>query len=170
MTQARTANKRKVISFGLMGAVLILALTGSDYYVYTQSFQSTDDAFIAGDVTDLAPKIAGRIDRVLIDDNHRVRKGDLLVTIDPRDYDAALRQKQASFDSFKSQAAAVEATIEQQRAHLKTLESTEEADQATAEADRANAVNAAALFRRNQPTPPASRAWFETLVVRLAFL
>jgi multidrug efflux pump subunit AcrA (membrane-fusion protein) len=76
------------------------------------------------------------VDRVLIDDNQHVKKGDLLVTIDPRDYDAALRQKQASLDSFKAQAAAVEATIEQQQAHLNTLQSTQESDQATAEADR----------------------------------
>jgi hypothetical protein len=90
------------------------------------------------------------VDRVLIDDNQHVKKGDLLVTIDPRDYDAALRQKQASLDSFKAQAAAVEATIEQQQAHLNTLQSTQESDQATAEADRANALNAAILLKRNQ--------------------
>jgi multidrug resistance efflux pump len=41
-----------------MGAVLVFALGGSYYYAYTQSFKSTDDAFIEGDVTDLAPKIA----------------------------------------------------------------------------------------------------------------
>lgn len=143
-------NTRRIAGFLLMGAVLLLAVGGSYYYAYRQSFQSTDDAFIEGDVTDLAPKIAGRIDRVLIDDNQQVKKGDLLVTIDPHDYDATLRQREASLDSFKAQAAAVEATIEQQQAHLGTLQSTEESDQATAEADRANAVNAAALLKRNQ--------------------
>jgi membrane fusion protein, multidrug efflux system len=146
----RGSDKRRIISFVLMGAVLLLALGESYYYAYTQSFESTDDAFIEGDVTDLAPKIAGRVDQVLIDDNQQVKKGDLLVTIDPRDYDAALRQKQASLDSFKAQAAAVEATIEQQQAHLNTLQSTQESDQATAEADRANSLNAAALLKRNQ--------------------
>ena len=73
-----------------------------------------------------------------------------LMSFDPRDYDAALRQKQANLDSFKAQAAAVEATIEQQQAHLSTLQSAQESDQATAEADRANAVNAAMLLKRNQ--------------------
>jgi membrane fusion protein, multidrug efflux system len=92
---------------GMQGPAVLLALGGSYYYAYTQSFESTDDAFIEGDVTDLAPKIAGRVDRVLIDDNQHANKGDLLITIDPRDYDAAVRQKQANLDSFKAQAGAV---------------------------------------------------------------
>jgi membrane fusion protein, multidrug efflux system len=149
-TDGRRARKRRIISFALMAAVLLLAIGGSYYYAYTQSFESTDDAFIEGNVTDLAPKIAGRVDRVFIDDNQRVSQGDLLVVIDPRDYDAALRQKEANLDSFKAQGAAVEATIEQQQAHLTTLQSTEESDQATAEADRANALNAATLLKRNE--------------------
>jgi membrane fusion protein (multidrug efflux system) len=73
-----------------MGAVLLVAFVGMYNYAITQSFQSTDDAFIEGNVTDLAPKIAGRVDRVLIDHNQVVKKSDLLVTIDPRDYDATL--------------------------------------------------------------------------------
>jgi membrane fusion protein, multidrug efflux system len=133
-----------------MGSVLTLVLAGMYYYSLIESYESTDDAFIEADVTDLAPKIAGRIDEVLVDDNQQVKRGDLLVTIDPKDYDAALRQKQASLDSFKAQAAAVQATIQQQQAHLQTLESTQESDRATADADRANAINAATLFKRNQ--------------------
>ena len=142
--------RRRTISVVLMAVTVVAAVAGAYYYGYTQSFQSTDDAFIEGDITDLAPKVAGRVEAVLIGDNQFVKKEDLLVTIDPRDYDAALRQKQASLDSFKAQAAAVEATIEQQQAHLETLASTEQADQATAQAERANAVNAAALLKRNQ--------------------
>lgn len=142
--------RRRTISVVLMAVTVVAAVAGAYYYGNTQSFQSTDDAFIEGDITDLAPKVAGRVEAVLIGDNQFVKKGDLLVTIDPRDYDAALRQKQASLDSFKAQAAAVEATIEQQQAHLETLASTEQADQATAQAERANAVNAAALLKRNQ--------------------
>jgi len=147
---APPTSKRRITRFLLMGAVLLLAFVGMYYYAITQSFQSTDDAFIEGNVTDLAPKIAGRVDRVLIDDNQVVKKSDLLVTIDPRDYDATLEQKRAILESFKAQGGAVQATIEQQQEHLNTLESTAESDQATAEADRAKAVNAAILFNRNK--------------------
>jgi multidrug resistance efflux pump len=74
-TDGRRSGKRRIISFVLMGAVLLLATGGSYYYAHTQSFESTDDAFIEGNVTDLAPKIAGRVDRVLIDDNQHVKEG-----------------------------------------------------------------------------------------------
>ena len=149
-TDGQGRKKRSTIRFILIGAVLLLAAAGAYYYANTQSFQSTDDAFIEGDITDIAPKIAGRVDHVLVDDNQFVKKGNLLVTIDPRDYDATLRQKQAGLDSYKAQAGAVAATIEQQRAHLDTLAATQASDQATAQADRANALNAAALLKRNQ--------------------
>jgi membrane fusion protein (multidrug efflux system) len=133
-----------------MGFALALTLVCIYYHALVQSYQSTDDAFIEGKITDVAPKISGRVEDVLVDDNQEVRKGDLLVTIDPGDYDAALRQKRAALDSARAQAIAVQAGIQQQKAHVDTLEVIEEADRATAAADRANAVNAAALFKRSQ--------------------
>jgi len=52
-TDGRRTHQRRTISF-VLGAVLLLALGESYYYAYTQSFESTDDAFIEGNVTDLA--------------------------------------------------------------------------------------------------------------------
>jgi len=132
------------------GAALVLTLAGMYYYAFVQSYQSTDDAFIDGNIIDVAPKISGRIEQVLVDDNQEVTQGDLLVTIDPRDYYAAVRQKEAALDSARAQALAVQASLQQQEAHVVTLQATEEADRATAEADRASAGNAATLFRRSQ--------------------
>jgi len=131
------------------GAAVALTLAGVYYYAFVQCYQSTDDAFIEANIIDVAPKISGRIHQVLVDDN-RVKKGDLLVTIDPGDYDATLRQKQAALDNASAQALAVQATIQQQEAHVNTLQATEEADKATAEADRASAANAASLSKRSQ--------------------
>jgi membrane fusion protein, multidrug efflux system len=143
-------NRRRFIKYLSMGSVVALTLVGMYYYAFVQSYESTDDAFIEGKITDLAPKIAGRVRQVLVDDNQQVVKGELLVTIDPGDYDAALRQKQAALNSARGQAGAVQASIQQQEAHISTLAATQEADLATAAADRANAVNAAALFKRSQ--------------------
>lgn len=142
--------QRWMISLLGTGAALVLTLAGMYYYAFVQSYQSTDDAFIDGNIIDVAPKISGRIEQVLVDDNQEVTQGDLLVTIDPRDYYAAVRQKEAALDSARAQALAVQASIQQQEAHVVTLQATEEADRATAEADRASAGNAATLFRRSQ--------------------
>jgi membrane fusion protein (multidrug efflux system) len=43
---------------------------------------STDDAYVNGHVTFVAPRVRGQVARVLVDDNYRVRKGDLLVELD----------------------------------------------------------------------------------------
>jgi membrane fusion protein (multidrug efflux system) len=142
--------KRRMISLLGTGVALALTLAGMYYYAFVQSYQSTDDAFIDGNIIDVAPKISGRIDQVLVDDNQEVTKGDLSATIDPRDYDAAVRQKEAALDNARAQALALEASIQQQEAHVITLQATEEADRATAESDRASAGNAATLFRRSR--------------------
>ena len=67
------------------------------YWVTTgQYWQSTDDAYVGGNVTDLAPKVSGLIARIAVTDNQFVRAGMLLVKIDDRDYRAALAKAQAA--------------------------------------------------------------------------
>ena len=52
--------------------------------------ESTDDAFVTGDVTPLSARISGNITRVSVNDFQRVRQGDLIAVIDPSDYEAQL--------------------------------------------------------------------------------
>ena len=67
------------------------------YYLWQQSIhESTDDAFIEGDVTVISPRVSGHIDKVFINDNQVVRTKDLLCDLDGRDY-------QASFDLAKAE-------------------------------------------------------------------
>src|SRR5262249_33641035 len=58
--------------------------------------QSTDDAYVGGEVTTLASKVAGFIDTVAVTDNQRVKAGDLLVKLDDRDYRAQLARADAT--------------------------------------------------------------------------
>jgi hypothetical protein len=68
---------RRSVRVTLLLLVLIpLAVAGAAYYyARSQSYQSTDDAFIDDHVSNVAPKVAGRVDRVLVDDNQSVKKG-----------------------------------------------------------------------------------------------
>jgi membrane fusion protein, multidrug efflux system len=140
--------------FILPAAALLLfaAIVSAGLYLLTstQMYETTDDAFIDGHIINLAPQVAGRVARVLITDNQEVEKGDLLVELDSRDFDAVLRQKQAALESTRAQASAVSASIDQARAHVATLQATIESDQAAAEADRANADKANKDLIRNQ--------------------
>jgi membrane fusion protein (multidrug efflux system) len=80
------------------GAVIILAVLwyGAGYINTGRFIESTDDAYVGGDVTDLAPQVSGLITDVAVTDNQPVRAGDLLVKIDDRTYRAALAKARAA--------------------------------------------------------------------------
>ena len=79
-----------------------------------------------------------------------MKKGDPIVEIDPRDYDAQLKQKQAALDSTKAQAAAAQAAVEQQIANVKSLQATLDQDKADQQASEAQADQTADNLRRQQ--------------------
>ncbi len=88
-------SKRKVMIAATI-AMLFIGLAGSGYWFgYGQYFQSTDNAYLQGDITSISPKVSGYIVKSYITDNQRVHKGDLLVQIDERDYQTALTQANA---------------------------------------------------------------------------
>jgi membrane fusion protein (multidrug efflux system) len=80
-------------------AAAALAVVGIGYGAFAMfhsfTHESTDDAFVDAHITLTAPKIAGRVAAVHINDNQDVKKGDLLVEIDPADAEAALAQAEA---------------------------------------------------------------------------
>ena len=132
----------------LVVLIPLVVIGGAYYYAQSQSFQSTDDAFIDGHIINVAPQVAGRVDRVLVNDNQLVKKGDLLVVLDRRNFVAASDQKVAALDNMRAQEGAVKASIEQALAHVNSLQATVESDQAAADASRAQAEKAARDFQR----------------------
>jgi membrane fusion protein (multidrug efflux system) len=71
---------------------------------------STDDAYVNGHVTYVAPRVSGQVLKVLVDDNNRVKKGDVLVQLDPEPYQVIVDIKQAAVDV--AQAGLVEANAQ----------------------------------------------------------
>ena len=136
----------------MVGIALVFVAAAAGLYLFAQaaSYQSTDDAFIAAHTIQVAPKIAGKVETVFVRDNQVVKKGDLLVQIDPRDYDAQLAQKQAAMESVKSQAAAAEAAVEQQLANVNSLQATVEQDKADQQSSQAQADQTVDDLRREQ--------------------
>ncbi|TFE70643.1 HlyD family secretion protein [Methylacidiphilum caldifontis] len=68
------------------------------FFGYFLSFETTDDAFIAGHIIRISPKVAGHVVGYYIDDNMDVKKGQLLIEIDPRDYQSRVALAQANRD------------------------------------------------------------------------
>ena len=81
----------------LLAAVALIALTGAAvwgvrYWLWSQSHEETDDAYVAGHVHPVSARIAGTVEEVLVDDNQHVERGQVIVRLDPRDYQVRLRQ------------------------------------------------------------------------------
>src|SRR5262245_36129781 len=91
----RTARRSTLILFAIVGLVLFGAAFGVRYWLHARQYESTDDAFIEGHTTQVSPKISGYVQKIYIDDNQLVKAGDLLVEIDPRDYETKLAQARA---------------------------------------------------------------------------
>jgi len=88
---------RRTVLLGLIAAGLVAALIVSVPYVRSaMTHESTDDAFIDGHVVAISPKVASYVAQVPIDDNWHVNRGDLLVELDPRDFEARLAQARAN--------------------------------------------------------------------------
>jgi membrane fusion protein (multidrug efflux system) len=98
----RRVNKRV-----LLIVLLIVALGAVAPFVwnYLQSYESTDDAQIDGHIDPLSSRINGTVIQVHVENNDRVKAGELLVEIDPRDYEVAVAQAKARFELAVAQVA-----------------------------------------------------------------
>jgi len=98
--QSGFTRSRKI---ALAAAVFVaLAIGAGVYYFVNRNWETTDDAFVEGHIVEMSSKLSNTVAEVNIDDNQRVTKGQLLVRIDPRDYQVALASAQASFDKAQS--------------------------------------------------------------------
>ena len=93
------------IAFLVFVAWLIWYVAGHwDRWTGAARLESTDDAFVSGDVTPLSARVSGNITEMAVNDFQMVRKGDLIAVIDPSDY-------QAQFDLAQANLAAAQATL-----------------------------------------------------------
>ena len=75
---------------------------------------STYDAYVNSHVTFVAPRVTGQVARVLVDDNNRVKKGDVLVELDPEPFRVQVAIKQAAVDSAQAELVVAQATVRSQ--------------------------------------------------------
>jgi membrane fusion protein (multidrug efflux system) len=74
-----------------VGGVLASGL-GGRAYLHARGHESTDDAFIEGHVVQMSPRVAGHVAKLLVTDNQHVEAGQVLIEIDPRDFQARVGQ------------------------------------------------------------------------------
>lgn len=91
--EKKTIKKRIVITI-----IALVALLAGFFIHDALKYQSTDDAYVETTTVQVAPRVSGQIIEVHIDDNQRVKKGDLVAVIDPADYEIKLEQAQAKYE------------------------------------------------------------------------
>ncbi len=113
-------SKKKMI--GLLLCLAAAAVLGAGWAWARSDETSTDNAYVRGDVTGLAPKIAGYVTAVEVRDNQAVQAGDVLFRIDDRDYRARLAQAGANVDAAQARLGNVDAEIQLQHALIRQAE------------------------------------------------
>ena len=105
--------RRRRLLFGAAAAALLAAILvfGIPWIRQSLSTVSTDDAYVNGHVTFVAARVPGQVSKVLVDDNYRVKKGDLLVELDKEPYATAVAIKQAAVDIAKANLVVAEASV-----------------------------------------------------------
>lgn len=88
---SRRAVRRTYLVVVTVGLLLGVAIVGTRYAEYAMSHVSTDDASIQGHVVEVSPQVPGHVLTVTVTDNQTVTRGELLLAIDPSEYEARLR-------------------------------------------------------------------------------
>jgi membrane fusion protein (multidrug efflux system) len=122
---------------------VVIVVGGISYWLYARQYESTDDAFIDGRAVQISPKVAGYVRALRIGDNQLVKSGDLLLEIDPRDFEAALNQARAALEAAQAQ-------VKQANAQIVLASATEKAAEANVKSAEATATNASRILGRSE--------------------
>lgn len=128
----------KIISAALLLAVMIGGALYLNRPESSASTQSTDDAYVQADFTTVAPQVSGTVDKVLIEDNQSVKVGDLLATIDDRDFVVAVNAAKAQVEGAQANIAGLQARLVLQETAIRQAQAAVEADEASLKLAKTN--------------------------------
>jgi membrane fusion protein (multidrug efflux system) len=149
--------KRIATAFAALVIGLGAAWYGEHWWTVGRFLESTDDAYVGGDITVIAPKVPGFIAEVAVTDNQSVHAGDLLVKLDDRDYRAALAKAEAAVSGAQATIANLEATRRLQQAMIAEAQ----AGIAAADAESVRARDDQVRFRQLSADAVASVQTFQ---------
>lgn len=158
LSPAETPKKKapKALILAALGLGAIAAGSfGYRYWQYASIHQETENATVAGHIHQISSRVNGTVAEVLVQDNQQVKPGQLLVKLDPRDYQVKVQQAQAALENARRQAEAAEANIS-----LASQTSQGKTTQAQGDISSANAAisTAQAAIREAQQGVPAAVA------------
>jgi membrane fusion protein (multidrug efflux system) len=88
--------------WGLVIIATILIVLGTIYFIYSSHHETTDDAYTTGHIHNISSRVTGTVIAVLVDDNQFVKQGQILVQLDPRDYQVKVDEARSSYIKDKA--------------------------------------------------------------------
>ena len=140
-------NRKKIIVVFIL-LVLVFAAIWLFYSWYMRTYISTDDAYITGRIHMVAPKIAGTVASVYVNDNQYVKAGELLLEIKPEDYEVRAVQASTALDAEKSKQSETEHQIELTEKQCEVAKFEVAAASANKEIEKVNMKKAELDFKR----------------------
>jgi membrane fusion protein (multidrug efflux system) len=185
--RARMSRKRLVLLALALGFALAAAWYGQYWWRVGRYIETTDDAYTGGNVTAISPHVAGFVAELLVADNQHVRKGEVLIRLDRRDFAAALAHAEAVAKQRRAALAGLEAKYAQQQLAIREAEADLAAKKAraafageddiryrslalTSYGTRQNAERALAVDREAQSAAQSAAAHLATARQQLAVL
>jgi membrane fusion protein, multidrug efflux system len=127
---ANPKTRRLLFAGGLVALAAVASL-----FLYYRNRESTDDAQVDGHITQISSKVYGRVAEVLVSDNQQVKAGQLLVKLDPRDFQAAVDQAKAQLTLAEAEAQSAGVDVPRTQLNVQSGNSNADAQLAGAQAD-----------------------------------
>ena len=153
----------KKIVYGAIGAAILAAaiVAGLLYWLHARQFASTDDSYVQAYITQVSSQVGGRVIKLGVDDFQAVKQGQVLVLLDPRDYQVRLDQAKAQraqtaaqLDQAVAGVAQLQAAVDQAQANVRMAQA--DLFQAQADSNRYRSVDPKAVSRQQVDTATAS--------------
>ncbi|HJT42013.1 MAG TPA: HlyD family efflux transporter periplasmic adaptor subunit [Rhizomicrobium sp.] len=108
---SRALWRKRLLTGLLLGTVAVAAAYGARWYVQSTRIVSTDDAYVDAPLAQITPQVDGTIAQVLVSDTQPVKRGDLLVRLDPADADLTVQQARANYEQAARRVGQYEANV-----------------------------------------------------------
>jgi len=142
-------NKKKKIAISIFILIAIAGIiTGYFYIEYKKTHITTDDAFVDGNIHVVASKVHGTVKNIYVKSNQFVKKGDILVELEPADYEVKVKEAMAALDAEKAKLAETDAKIESAKRMAAELSARAGAIKGLNESQQANLEQAESDIKR----------------------
>lgn len=162
--------KAKIASGIVIGAVVVAGIYLLNRHESDAVRQSTDDAYVRADFTQVAPRISGQITRVLVNDDETVKAGQLLAEIDDRDLRVAVQSAEAEAAAAQAAIGSLLATIKRQASVIQQAQAAVRSDEASIALAKANSMRYRNLSKDGSGTQQEAQQADAQLQVQLAAL